>query len=123
MSFSPFVSQELHFHRLGRHNIQGFNCTVYYSDFFRYADNTDHSLVVTIILHVVGKNPKMHYILNKDGSVMEYTISSELHPYDAGRIRQWVEMHNNVIWCNGLSRVNKIVEKTGRVPDLPRIYC
>lgn len=30
---SPFVGQKLVNHRFGRHNIGGYNCTVYYSEF------------------------------------------------------------------------------------------
>lgn len=115
MSYSPFAGQNLHFHRLGRHNIQGFTCSVNYSEFFNFAGQNIPRIAITIVLHVVGKNPKLYYILSPDGSVQEYINDTDLHPYDAGRIKQWVEMHNNVIWGNAM-------EKLKSPKNLPQIY-
>lgn len=113
MSYSPFVGQNLKFHRFGRHTIQGYTCSVYYSEFFNFICDTPMNMVVTVIIHVHGKNPKLHYIISEDGSVRSYT-NLDFNQYENERIRLWVEMHSNVLWCKGVEK------RKNRV--LPQIY-
>jgi hypothetical protein len=112
---SPFVGQKLVNHRFGRHNIGGYNCTVYYSEFFAWygETNEDARMVVTIIPHVSGKNPQLHYIISRDMSVGTY-INVDIPNTVDNIFRDWVEMHNRVLWSNGV--------KKRKNHELPKIH-
>lgn len=103
--YSPFVGQRLTNHRFGRHDIYGFNCTVYYSEFFVWYGETNDKpkMVVTIIPHVSGKNPQLHYILSGDGSVGSY-LNRDIPENIDEHFRKWVEMYNRPLWYNGVEK-------------------
>ena len=112
---SPFVGQKLKNHRFGRHEICGYSCSVYYSDFFAWygETNEDAKMVVTIIPHVSGVNPQLHYIINRELNVSSYS-NYDVSDLEDGVYRRWVDFYSRTLWCNAVAKRN--------YKDLPKIH-
>lgn len=110
-----FPGVKLQDHRFGRHEIGGVDCSVYYSEFFAWDGETDEDarMVITIIPHISGKNPKLHYILSRDLSVKSYW-NTDIPEYTDNVIRNWVELHSRPLWYNGVQKRKK--------KELPRVW-
>ena len=92
-----FGGQKLNWHKYIRDNIYMYDCTVYFSEPVLINNADKCSLIVTIIPHVSGKNPKFYYIVGQWGEVIRATNPSPDINADTS-FECWVEVNARRFW-------------------------